>query len=72
MSGTISDESLAEYVTEDGKTIVGQLPPEYSQGHYGPNLVGYIHDPHYQCRVPQPLIYEQMEDWGIDISTGQA
>lgn len=62
---------LAEYVTEDGKTIVGQLPPEYSQGHYGPNLVGYILYQHYQCRVPQPLIYEQMEEWGIDISTGQ-
>ena len=62
---------LAEYVTEEGKTIVGQLPPEYSQGHYGPNLVGYILYQHYQCRVPQPLIYEQMEEWGIDISTGQ-
>jgi hypothetical protein len=62
---------LAEYVTEDGKTIVGQLPSEYSQGHYGPNLVGYILYQHYQCRVPQTLIYEQMEEWGIDISTGQ-
>jgi soluble cytochrome b562 len=62
---------LAEYITEDGKTIVGQLPREYSQGHYGPNLVGYILYQHYQCRVPQTLIYEQMEEWGIDISTGQ-
>jgi phage-related minor tail protein len=35
---------LAEYVTEEGKTIVGQLPSEYSQGHYGPNLVGYIRE----------------------------
>jgi hypothetical protein len=26
---------------------------------------------HYQCRVPQPLIYEQLREWGIDISTGQ-
>jgi hypothetical protein len=26
---------LAEYVTDDGKTIVGKLPAEY-QGHYGP------------------------------------
>ena len=28
-------------------------------------------DQHYQCRVPQPLIYEQLREWGIDISTGQ-
>lgn len=62
---------LAEYITEDGKTIVGQLPPEYSQGHYGPELVGYILYQHYQCRVPQRLIHEQMEEWDIDISTGQ-
>jgi hypothetical protein len=26
---------------------------------------------HYQCRVPQPLIYEQLREWGIDISVGQ-
>ena len=26
---------------------------------------------HYQCRVPQPLIYEQLREWGIEISTGQ-
>jgi hypothetical protein len=62
---------LAEYITEEGKTIVGQLPPEYSQGHYGPNLIGYILYQHYQCRVPQTLIYEEMGEWGIDISTGQ-
>jgi hypothetical protein len=26
---------------------------------------------HYQCRVPQPLIYEQLREWGITISVGQ-
>lgn len=62
---------LAEYVTEEGKTLVGQLPPEYSQSHYGPILVGYILYQHYQCRVPQPLIYEQMQEWEINISSGQ-
>ena len=62
---------LAEYVTEDGKTIVGELPPKYRRGHYGPNLLGYILYQHYQCRVPQTLIHEQMEEWGIEISTGQ-
>ncbi len=62
---------LAEYVREDGTTLVGQVPPEYRQGHYGPLLVGYILYQHYQCRVPQPLIHEQLREWGIDISTGQ-
>ena len=49
----------------------GKFPAEYRQGHYGPLLVGYILYQHYQCRVPQPLIYEQLREWGIDISTGQ-
>jgi uncharacterized coiled-coil protein SlyX len=62
---------LAEYVREDGTTVVGQLPPEYRHGHYGPLLVGYILYQHYQCRVPHPLIHEQLREWGIDISTGQ-
>jgi hypothetical protein len=62
---------LAEYITEEGKTIVGELPIEYQGKHYGPGLVCYVMYQHYQCRVPQPLIYEQLREWGIDISTGQ-
>ncbi len=33
--------------------------------------MGYILYQHDQCRVPHPLIYEQLQEWGIDISTGQ-
>jgi len=33
--------------------------------------VSYILYQHYQCRVPQPLIYEQLQEWGIEISVGQ-
>jgi hypothetical protein len=62
---------LAEYVTKEGKTIVGELPVEYRRGHYGPQLLGYILYQHYHCRVPQTLIHEQMEEWDIDISAGQ-
>jgi hypothetical protein len=62
---------LAEYVTEDGSTVVGQLPREYQNGHFGPLLLGYILYQHYQCRVPQPIVREQLQEWGIEISTGQ-
>lgn len=61
---------LAEYVTRAGKTIVGQLPEEY-QGHYGVTLRGFVLYQHHQCRVPQPLITEQLRELGIDISSGQ-
>lgn len=62
---------LAEYVKPDGTTVVGELPPGFQSGHFGPQLVSYILYQHYQCRVPQPLIYEQLRDLGIDISVGQ-
>ncbi len=51
--------------------MVGELPKGYQAGHFGPKLVSYILYQHYQCRVPQPLIYEQLREWGIDISVGQ-
>ena len=62
---------LAEYVSLNGTTVVGELPQGYRAGHYGPKLVSYILYQHYQCRVPQPLIYEQLREWGIEISVGQ-
>jgi Transposase IS66 family len=63
---------LAEYVNGDGSTIVGQLPSEYlNNGHYGPTLLGYVLYQHYQCRTPHPLIVEQLQEWGIEISSGQ-
>jgi len=61
---------LAEYITTEGKTIVGKLPQEY-QGHYGPTLKSFILYQHHQCRVPQNLIGEQLRELGIDISPGQ-
>ncbi len=61
---------LAEYVTLEGKTIVGKLPAEY-QGHYGPTLMSFTLYQHHQCRVPQNLILEQLRELGVDISTGQ-
>jgi hypothetical protein len=62
---------LAEYVDSDGKTVVGKLPDAYQAGHYGPTLVSYMLYQHYQCRVPQALIYEQLRELGIDLSVGQ-
>jgi hypothetical protein len=63
---------LGEYILPDGSLVRAQLPAEYQQsGHFGPVLVSYILHEHYQNRVPQPLIREQLMDWGIDISSGQ-
>jgi uncharacterized coiled-coil protein SlyX len=62
---------LAEYITEDGKTIAAELPKEYQGRHFGPGLICYVMYQHYQCRVPQSLIHEQLREWGVDMSAGQ-
>ena len=60
---------LGEYITQEGRTVVGQLPRGY-QGHYGVTLISFVLYQHHQCRVPQPLILEQLRELGIDISAG--
>lgn len=62
---------LAEYVTPSGQTVVGEVPPAYRGGHYGPELRRYMLVQYYQCRVTQPVLHEHLQDLGVDISAGQ-
>ena len=34
-------------------------------------MISFVLYQHHQCRVPQPLILEQLRELGIDISAGQ-
>lgn len=70
LEGRLIRFKLAEYVDSEGKTIVGDLPNEY-QGHYGPILKAFILYQHHQCRVPQHLIHEQLQELNIEISSSQ-
>jgi Transposase IS66 family len=59
-------------VTADGQTLLAPLPPEVlPDGHFGPNLIAYILYQYHQCNVTQPLLLEQLHEFGIDISAGQ-
>ena len=62
---------LERWVTPDGKTIRGNIPEGVSKGHFGPTLVSFILYQYYHAQVTQPLIWEQLREYGIDISTGQ-
>lgn len=62
---------LAHWQTPDGRHLTGQLPKALHGGHFGPELVSYILYQHHQCLVTQPLLHEQLREWGIDISAGQ-
>jgi hypothetical protein len=49
---------------------VGELPAGI-RGHYGPGLIGFVLQQHYQAHVPQPRLLDELRDHGIDISAGQ-
>lgn len=62
---------LARWESPDGQTLIGQLPESSGEGHYGPTLLSYILYQHHQCQVTQPLLLEQLREWGIEISSGK-
>lgn len=62
----------ARYELPDGGTVLAPLPADVLPGrHYGPNLICYVLDQHHHAHVTQPLLLQQLHDFGIDISAGQ-
>jgi transposase IS66 family protein len=64
----------ARYQLPDGRSLLapfpaGVLPVE--GGHFGPNLVSHILDQYHQAQVTEPLLLEQLHEYGIQISAGQ-
>jgi hypothetical protein len=62
---------LEVWQTPDGERLVGTLPSDLHGGHFGAELRRYVLYQHHHCQVTQPLLHEQLREWGIDISTGQ-
>lgn len=62
---------LAQYETPDGTYVTGQLPDGIRGGHWGSTLHSYILHQYHHQHVTQPLLLEQLHDFGVDISSGQ-
>ena len=64
----------ARYDLPEGGSVlapfpVGVLPVE--GGHFGANLVAHILDQYHQAHVTEPVLLEQLWEYGIAISSGQ-
>jgi hypothetical protein len=61
----------ARYQLPDGSSVLAALPADVIPGsHYGPTLTSYIlHQ--YHNGLTQPLLLEELHDFGVDISAGQ-
>ena len=60
---------LERWKTPSGDYIVGELPKQV-KGHFGSTLISFILYQYYHAHVTQPLIWEELLEFGIDISTG--
>lgn len=58
------------YQLPDGSFSAAPLP-EHVSGHFGPELRSFVLHQHYHNHVTQPLLHEQLQELGVDISTGQ-
>lgn len=58
------------WLTPDGATMVAPLPAGI-HGHCGAALVRFVLSQSHQCRVPIPLIGEQLHDFGVSLSERQ-
>jgi hypothetical protein len=62
---------LKVYETPDGKYVSGKLPAYLNGKHFGPTIIQFVLYQYFHCHVTQPLLLEQLHEWGVDISTGQ-
>ena len=61
---------LELWITPDGKLIKGKLPNSVD-GHFDATLRSFILQQYNHGHVTQPLIWEELLDFGVDISSGQ-
>jgi len=62
---------LESWLTREGTWLTGLLPACVQGHHFDPHLRSYVLHQHNHCHVTQPLLLEQLRQWGIDISAGQ-
>jgi hypothetical protein len=64
----------ARYELPEGGSLLAPLPAgvlPVEGGHFGANLVAYLLDQYHQAQVTEPLLLEQLWEYGIDMSAGQ-
>ena len=54
-----------------GESLRGELPPELRGRHFGPELIRFVLYQYHHCQTTQPLLLEQLHEYGVDISAGQ-
>ena len=62
---------LEKWLTPEGKLVTGELPVEAAGGHFGATLRSFVLYQYYHAQVTEPLILEELREWGVEMSSGQ-
>lgn len=63
---------LEKWRTPSGVLVTGQLPMAVAAGgHFGPTLQSFVLYQYYHALVTEPLLLEQLHEFGVTISSGQ-
>jgi regulator of replication initiation timing len=60
-----------KWLTPEGDLIIAELKNESNMPHFGPTLCSFVLYQYYHAQVTEPLILEQLREWGVQISSGQ-
>jgi len=61
---------LEKWLTPEGKLVTGKLPVEAAGGHFGATLCSFVLYQYYHAQVTEPLILEELREWGVQMSSG--
>jgi transposase IS66 family protein len=64
----------ARYGLPEGGSVLAPFPPgvlPVEGGHFGAGLIAFILGQYHQAQVTEPLLLDQLWEYGIDISAGQ-
>jgi hypothetical protein len=64
---------VERWYTPQGKLVTGKVPVavEVQGGHFGGTMQSFILYQYYHGQVTEPLLLEQLHEWGVVISSGQ-
>lgn len=66
---------LATWLSPEGKLLTAKLPvplPAAGPGdHFGPELRSFILYQYFHALVTEPLLLEELREWGVEISSGE-
>jgi len=63
---------VEQWLTPDGRMLTGRLPAKTTVGgHFGSTLQSFILYQYYHALVTEPLLIEQLREFGVRISAGQ-